>query len=272
MNISLYFSKQTCYLHNNNGILYLHLCSKTNSAELSLRFVLLINSTQIFCEHVISRLSLRFVSNHQPRLSFYRLIKVMPKLMKFKGQRSQDKIHHIWIFWQRTECAFLPSVRKGQFCLWNLCGFMFHWINVAVRQFIHRADPVRWPLGDYLYHPGPFRGLHRRRKAAGQHPWIPYGSRYIYWLKSAKEIARCPGGPLMQPARFFKDCLQATGLNKTLGELGAAFLTQPAPVRVVKIVPAPAKSEGSRPGTVRNDQYIYFYSPYGAWEWFVKAP
>ena len=95
------FWKQTCYSHNNNGVLYLHLCSKTTSAELSLRFVVFTNSTQIFREHVISglslslSLSLSFVSNHQPRLSFYRLIKVMPKLIKFKGQRSQDNIPHI---------------------------------------------------------------------------------------------------------------------------------------------------------------------------------
>ena len=67
---------------------------KTKSAELSLRFVVFTNSTQIFREHVISglslslSLSLRFVRNHQPSLSFYRLIKVMPKLIKFKGQRS----------------------------------------------------------------------------------------------------------------------------------------------------------------------------------------
>ena len=37
------------------------------------------------------------------------------------------------------------SARKGQFCLGNLCGFMFRWINVAVLgpcgQFIHWADP-----------------------------------------------------------------------------------------------------------------------------------
>ena len=31
-----------------------------------------------------------------------------------------------------------------------------------------------------LYHPGPFMGPRGRGKAAGRHPWIPYGSRYIY--------------------------------------------------------------------------------------------
>ena len=39
----------------------------------------------------------------------------MPKLMKFKGQRSQDKIRHILIFWRRTECAFYVLREKANF-------------------------------------------------------------------------------------------------------------------------------------------------------------
>ena len=39
----------------------------------------------------------------------------MLKLMKFKGQRSQDKIRHILIFWRRTECAFYVLREKANF-------------------------------------------------------------------------------------------------------------------------------------------------------------
>ena len=92
---SLSFFFQILYKPNIRTItmvLYLHFCSKINSAELSLRFVVFTKSTKIFREHVISGLSLslglRFVSNHQPRLSFYRLIKVIAKLTKFKGDRK----------------------------------------------------------------------------------------------------------------------------------------------------------------------------------------
>ena len=51
--------------------------------------------------------------------------------------------------------------------------------------------------------PGPFRGPRGRGKAAGWHPWIPYGVRYIYWLESAKRNRAVPGrlptGPREDP-------------------------------------------------------------------------
>ena len=82
------------------------------------------------------------------------------------------------------------------------------WFDVSVNQFC-RSAPVRaiYTSGGtrtvaarcLTYHPGSFRGPRDRRKAAGRHPWIPYGSRYIYWLKSAKEIAWCPAGPRADP-------------------------------------------------------------------------
>ena len=184
-------------------------------------FVGFINSTQIFREHVISglSLSLRFVSNHQPRLSFYRLIKVMPKSMKFKGKRSQDKIRHILIFDEEQNVQFTFCEKRPILFTKSL------WFHGSVNQCC-RSAPVRaiyTPGGPRTtYHPGPFRGPRGRGKAAGRHPWIPYGSRYIYWLKSAKEIARYPAVCRPVPGRasyatrrvFFTGCVRATGLNK----------------------------------------------------------
>ena len=156
------------------------------------------------------------------------------------------------------------------------------WFDVSVNQFC-RSAPVRaiYTSGGtrtvaarcLTYHPGSFRGPRGRRKAAGRHPLIPYGSRYIYWLKSAKEIAgRSSGGPFMQPAGFYKGSLRATGLNKTPGELGAASLTHRRPYGLLKLSRQPWKRKGAGRAPYGNDQYIHFYSPYGAREWFVKAP
>ena len=108
--------------------------------QLSLRFVVFTNSTQIFREHVISglslSLSLRFVNNHQPRLSFYRLIKVMPKLVKFKGQRSQDRIRHILIFDDKQNVHFTFCEKRPILLTKSL------WFHVSVNQCC-RSAPVR---------------------------------------------------------------------------------------------------------------------------------
>ena len=210
MNISLYYSKQTCYSHNNNGVLYLHLCSKTNSGELSLRFVVFTNSTQIFREHVISglrlSLSLRFVSNHQPRLSFYRLVKVMPKLIKFKGQRSQDKIRHISLFDEeqnvlRENANFVYEI----FVVSCFGESMLPFGARAGNLYMGRTPPGSRPVINIS--PGTLQGSARARKGSRPAPMdtvrIPL---YIYLLKSAKEIARCPAvyraGPLCNPPGF----------------------------------------------------------------------
>ena len=173
------FLKQPCYSHNNNGVSYLHLCSKINSAELSLRFVVFTNSTQIFHEHVMSglslslSLSLRFVSNHQPRLSFYRLIKVMPKLIKFKGQRSQEKIRHILILRRRTECAFYVLREKANF-VYEI--FVVSCFGESMLPFGARAGKLyigRTPYGGrpvINISPGTLQASALARKAAGRHP------------------------------------------------------------------------------------------------------
>ena len=124
--------------------------------------------------------------------------------------------------------------------------------------------------------PGPFRGPRGRRKAAGRHPWIPYGVRYIYWLESAKRNRAVPGrspeGELVQPAGSFTGCLRATGLNKTPGELGAASSTHRRPYGFLKLSRRPWNRKGDGRAPYGNGQNIHFYSPYGAREWFVKAP
>ena len=111
-------------------------------AEWSLRFVVFTNSNQTFHEHVLSglsptlSLSLRFVSNHQPRLSFYRLIKAMPKLTKFKGQRSQDKIRHTLIFDEKQNVHFTFCEKRPILFRKSL------WFHVSVNQCC-RSAPVR---------------------------------------------------------------------------------------------------------------------------------
>ena len=83
---------------------------------------------------------------------------------------------------------------------------------------------------------------------------------------------RSPGGPLMQPAVSFTGCLRATGLNKTPGELGAASSTHRSPYGFLKLSWRPRNRKGAGRAPYGNGQNIHFYSPYGAPEYFVKAP
>ena len=142
------------------------------------------------------------------------------------------------------------------------------WFHVSVNQCC-RSAPVRaiYTSGGprtvaarwLTYHPGPSRGPRGRGKAADRHPWTPYGSRYIYWLKSAKEIARCPAVYRTVPRRVpyatrrvFHGLFTGYRFEENAGRIGSSVFGTPAPVRVVKIVPAPVKSEGSRSGAVRK--------------------
>ena len=108
------------------------LCSKTNSAELSLRFVTNHQLNSNLRQYVISglSLSLRFVSYHLPRLSFYRIIKVvMPKIIKFirTGIARQTSSHIKFL--TKSRMRILRSARKDKLFLQNLCGFMFRLEN-----------------------------------------------------------------------------------------------------------------------------------------------
>ena len=119
----------------------------------------------------------------QLKLSFYRLIKVMPKLMKLKGHKSQDKIRHILIFDEEQNVLYTFCEKRPILFTKSL------WFHISVNQRC-RSAPVRaiYTSGGpsmvaarcFTYHPGPFRGPRGRGKAAGRHPWIPYGSRYTY--------------------------------------------------------------------------------------------
>ena len=137
------------------------------------------------------------VLNPQPRLSFYRLIKVMPKLMKFKGQKSQDKIRHILIFDEEQNVHFTFCEKRPILFTKSL------WFHVSVNSMLPfgaRADNLyigRTPFGGrpvINISPGTLQGSAQARKGSRPAPLdtVGYGSRYIYWLKSAKEIARCP--------------------------------------------------------------------------------
>ena len=77
---------------------------------------------------------------------------------------------------------------------------------------------------------------------------------------------RSPGGPLMQPAGSFTGCLQATGLNKTPGELGAASSTHRRPYGFLKLSRRPWNRKGAGRAPDGNGQNIHFYSPHGARE------
>ena len=59
--------------------------------------------------------------------------------------------------------------------------------------------------------------------------------------------------------------------DENTGKIGSSLFDTPAPVRVVKIVPAPSKSEGSRAGTVRIWPKYPFSSPYGKGRGFHKS-
>ena len=83
---------------------------------------------------------------------------------------------------------------------------------------------------------------------------------------------RLPAGPLMQPAGSFTGCLRATDLNKTPGGLGAASSTHRRPYGFLKLSRRPKNRKGAGRAPYGNGQNIHFYSPYGAREWFVKAP
>ena len=76
----------------------------------------------------------------------------------------------------------------------------------------------------------------------------------------------------MQPAGSFTGCLRATSLNKTPGELGAASSTHRRPYGFLKLSRRPRNRKGAGRAPYGNGQNIHFYSPYGAREWFVKAP
>ena len=177
-------------------------------------FVVLINSTQIFRDHVISglSLSLRFVSNHQPRLSFYRLIKVMPKSMKFKGKRSQDKIRHILIFDEEQNVQFTFNVQlKNRMCNFVYEIFMVSWFGESMLPFGARAGNLYTGRTPYNISPGTLQGSARARKGSRQAPLDTVRFPLYLLTKIGKRNravpGRLPAGPraglLCNPPGFF---------------------------------------------------------------------
>ena len=126
----------------------------------------------------------------------------MPKLIKFKGQRSQDRIRHILIFDDKQNVHFTFCEKRPILFTKSL------WFHVSVNQCC-RSAPVReiYTSGGprtvaarwLTYHPGPFRGPRGRGKAAGRHPRIPYGSHYIILTKIGKRNRAVTGRLLAGP-------------------------------------------------------------------------
>ena len=83
-----------------------------------------------------------------------------------------------------------------------------------------------------------------------------------------------PPGHLPEPARAPTVSERAPyGLStgsrsgENAGRIGSSQLSTPAPVRLVKNLPAPVKTvrapAGRRRAPYENDKNVYFYSPYG---------
>ena len=85
-------------------------------------------------------------------------------------------------------------------------------------------------------------------------------------------LGRYPGGALMRPSESCTDCSLAAGFMKTLGELGTASSTNRRPYGLLKLSRHPWNRKGAGRAPYGNSKHIRFYSPYGALEWFVKAP
>ena len=184
-----------------------------NSAELNLRFVVFTNSTQIFREHVISglslSLSLRFVSNHQPRLSFYQ----SDGKINEAQMRSQDKIRHILIFWRRTEYAFYVLRQKAN-VVYEI--FVVSCFGESMLPFGARAGNLyigRTPYGGrpvINISSGTLQGSARARKGSRPAPLDTVRFRYIILTKIGKRNRAVPdrlpagsrAGPLCNPPGF----------------------------------------------------------------------
>ena len=166
----------------------------------------------------------------------------MPKLIKFKGQKSQDKIRHITIFLRRTECAFYVLREKANF-VYEI--FVVPCFGESMLPFGARAGILyvgRTPCGGRPVtniSPGTLQESARARKGSRPAPLDTVRFPLYILTKIGKRNRAVPGrllgGPLMQPAGFFTGCLRATGLNKTPGELGAASLTHRRPYRLLKL-------------------------------------
>ena len=91
----------------------------------------------------------------------------MPKSMKFKGKRSQDKIRHILIFDEEQNVQFTFCEKRPILFPKSL------WFHGSVNQCC-RSAPVRaiyTPGGPRTtYHPGPLQGSARARKGSRQAP------------------------------------------------------------------------------------------------------
>ena len=92
---------------------------------------------------------------------------------------------------------------------------------------------------------GPFKGPKGRRKAAGRHPWIPYGTQCIYLRKSSKKnravLVRLPGGyragtlcTLCDPPNL-SELFSGCRFDENANEFGTASSTHRHPHGLLKL-------------------------------------
>ena len=136
--------------------------------------------------------------------------------------------------------CILRSARKGQYEIFVVSCFgesMLPFGALAGNLYIGRTPYGGRPVINIS--PGTLQGSARARKGSRSAP-LDTVRFPLYILTNIGKInraepVRLPDGPLMQPAGFFTGCLRATGLNKTLGELGAASLTHWRPYGLLKL-------------------------------------
>ena len=112
-------------------------------------------------------------------------------------------------------------------------------------QLIHRTVAVEW----LIYHPGPAGASKGSRAALVDTVWYPVYSFTKIRKNNRAVPCRLPGGTLIRPSGSLTGYLR---FDENAGRNGSSLFDTPVPVRVVKMVASPVKSEGSRPSTVRK--------------------
>ena len=138
----------------------------------------------------------------------------MPKILKFKGQRSQDKIRHILIFDEE------PNVHWREKANFVYEIFVVSCFSESMLAFGARAGNLyigRTPYGGrpvINISPGIRQGSVRARKGSRPAPLdtvrFPLHLLTKIGQRNRAVPSRLPDGPLMQPAGFFTGCLRAT--------------------------------------------------------------